>query len=58
MERLSGKRSENTDLLWSGGLYASPISHFPKRRFISKKRVSIFLKIKLFHRNDFVDIQA
>ena len=41
MERLLDKLPKNTDLLWSGDLYAPTISHFLKRRFISRKSVSL-----------------
>ena len=41
MEKLSDKISKSTDLLWSGGLFEPTINHFLKRRFISRKSVSL-----------------
>ena len=41
VERRLDKLSKSTDLLWSGGLYAPTINHFLKRRFVSRKRVSL-----------------
>ena len=41
MDRLLDKLSKNTDLLCSGGLYAPTITYLLKRRFISRKRVSL-----------------
>ena len=41
MERLLDKLSKIKDFFWSGGLYTSTISYFLKRRFISRKRVSL-----------------
>ena len=60
MERLLDKLSNNTDLLWSRGLYASTISHFLKQRFISRKRVSLstLREFNCFCRNAFIDIHA
>ena len=41
MEKLSDEISKSTDLLWSGGSFKPTINHFLKRRFISRKRVSL-----------------
>ena len=41
MERLLHKLSKSADLLWPGVLYPPPISHFLKRRFISRKNVPL-----------------
>ena len=59
MKRLSDKLSKNTNLLCSGGLYAPTTNHFLKRRFISRKRVSLSLCGNLVvNRNAFIDIHA
>ena len=41
MEKFLGKISKNIDLLQSGGLYAPTVNPYLKRRFISRKRVSL-----------------